>query len=103
DELQELAHRDLDRPRSQQPALDQRQDDHRDEQIDQRKLGLLPYGKFHRKALSSCYRRAPNLSNMHASQVFVGGFCRLLKRVQMRGGAPPFELSGSLWLSRDES
>jgi hypothetical protein len=27
---------------------------------------------------------------------------QVLKKVQMRGGAPQFELSGGLWPSRDE-
>ncbi len=58
-ERQELAHRDLDRPRRQEPALDEGQHQHGNEQIDERELRFLLHGEFHRGALALMLAEAP--------------------------------------------
>src|SRR5213593_41433 len=46
-ELEELRHRELDGPGRQEPGLQQRQHDHRDEQVGERKLEALGEPRFH--------------------------------------------------------
>ena len=72
---QELAHRDLDRPRRQEPALDDGQHEDGDEQIDQRELRLLFHGEFHRGALETMLAEAPGPVKLRrAGAAAAGGY-----------------------------
>src|SRR6267378_773111 len=54
EELEKLRHRDLDRPRRQQPALQEGQNDDRHEQVGEGKLDALGHPRLHRAPHLSC-------------------------------------------------
>src|SRR5262249_40784108 len=62
EERHELAHRNLDRARGDQPPLDHEEHGESDEEIKERELCLLPDGKLHRENSVMPFRVSPRKS-----------------------------------------